>query len=383
MGREEMERSDWMRRAASGVLAMLVGATIARANGPEIGFDAGTIFPIESRSVQLVSENVTIDLPAEAFSGMNEVDHNALCKYVLRNLSDSTLTFHMAFVSNARYSDDDTLDIVSNPYQVTQDGRSRDVTYYRASKENELFFSEYGSNQILFPTWVLAIGPRATSVVEIRYNASWTGGCDGETCGNDFTYYTKPAALWAGPIEQADFDLRVPDRTFLRNLRRANAPWHVEISPPGFRWTSDGLHWAFRNWEPDADLRMLVEFPAYDSGGDPAWDPWTPDSIAAMPALSPGLDLAPQVKEGMACADPRPGWGNPGDSRTAVSVRLRVHVTAGGRVDAVRYPDPPSQNPMNDVPEQCVRKWQFAPAVKAGKPVAAWTDVKVRFPATK
>lgn len=369
-----------MRRAALGALFLLLETSAARANGPEIGFDAGTIFPIESRNIQLVSETVTIDLPAEAYSNASKVKHNAVCKYVLRNLSDSTLTFHMAFVSNTRYEAADTLDIVSNSYEVTQDGRNCEVSYYR-SRENE-FFSEFGSNQVLFPTWALSLGPHATSVVEILYNASWTGGCDGEGCGYSFTYHAPPAALWAGRIEHADFQLRIPDKTFLRNFQRREAPWNAHVSPPGCRWSTDGLGWSFENWEPDTDLQMWVNYPAYDLGGDPAWDPWTPDSVAALPPVTSGLDREPRKDKGLTCIDPRPGYGNhPAGGWPAASIRLRVRVNERGEVDHVRYPDPPSTNTMNDTPEQCVRHWHFQPATKGGRAVPAWTDVTIRFPA--
>src|SRR5262245_62743201 len=78
------------------------------ANGPEIGFDAGTIFPMESRNVQLVSEEVEIRLPTYWPAVDTSDPHNAFCKYVLRNLTDSTQVFSMAFVSNENWSDEDT-----------------------------------------------------------------------------------------------------------------------------------------------------------------------------------------------------------------------------------------------------------------------------------
>src|SRR5262252_8273670 len=90
-----------MRKAALGIMVIAIGAAPCWANGPEIGFDAGTIFPIESKNIQLVSETVDIYLPGAAVSSLRTVGPNAVCKYVLRNLADSTQTFHMAFVGSA------------------------------------------------------------------------------------------------------------------------------------------------------------------------------------------------------------------------------------------------------------------------------------------
>lgn len=86
-----------MRIAATGALiafAYLLGACVALANGPEVGRDAGMIFPVASDSVQLVSEQVLIQLQLDAYEGTAE------CKYTLRNLTGVAASFEMAFVTN-------------------------------------------------------------------------------------------------------------------------------------------------------------------------------------------------------------------------------------------------------------------------------------------
>jgi len=370
-----------MRRIAIAVATLLLWPSPSFANGPEIGFDAGTIFPMQSRNVQLVSERVDIDLPKEAYSTDDKVSHNALCRYVLRNLSDSTQTFHMAFVSFPAWSDVESNEQLykMNSYDVHQDGVPRQVSFYR-SRSGE-FPAVFDTARALFPTWELTIRPRATSVVEIRYNASWSGGCDGESCGNDFTYYARPAALWAGRIKHAEFHLRIPDKTFLANVQRTSAPWETRISPSGYRWTADGLSWTFTDWEPETDLRMVVGFPSFDMGGDPGWDPWASDSIAAIPKATAGLDRAPEAETDQTCRDMRPIWAQRNDRWPEVVNHYRILVTSQGTVASVRYLDPPSTYVLNDEPEECIRMWRFKPALRAGKAESAWIDVTVRFPA--
>jgi hypothetical protein len=367
-----------MRRAALGALALLLAASAAGANGPEIGFDAGAIFPIESRNIQLVSETVDIHLPYPNVP-LSGKEHNAICKYLLRNLSDSTQTFHMAFVSDDPPMPADTFEVnheyLENDYQVLQDGKRCEVTFYR-SREGE--FSDLGSNQTLFPSWQLTIAPSASSVVEIRYGVSWsTGGEEGAGGYESFQYYARSAALWAGRIESADFRLHLPDKKILRNLQkgRDEVPWAIRVTPWGYRWTSDGLSWHFTNWEPDQDLRLLIE--SYGSiDADPSWNPWTPDSESVLPERTRGLDREPKLEAGQPCDDYR------SKPRPTVSVHLRVHVNEKGSVDRVRYLDPWTWQ-LDGYPGQCAMSWRFHPAMKSGIAVPAWTDVTVRYPASK
>src|SRR5215831_3808512 len=145
-----------MRRAALGMIMVAIGAVPCWANGPEIGFDAGTIFPIESKNIQLVSETVDIYLPGAVVSSLRTPEPNAICKYVLRNLSDSTQTFHMAFVGSAPPMPADTGEVnglyARSDFEVTQDGAPREVAYYRSRGDE---FERFQSHQSLFPTWSL------------------------------------------------------------------------------------------------------------------------------------------------------------------------------------------------------------------------------------
>jgi len=371
-----------MKWAAMGIMAILLGARPCQANGPEVGFDAGTIFPLESQNIQLVSESVDIRLTRASRLPSSRMKHNALCRYVLRNLSDSTCVFRMAFVGGSPPASVDSSEAnrlnLENEFEVLQDGQPRGVAFY-PSRGDE--FSKFHSKQTLFPTWTVSLAALATSVIEMRYDASWTGGgCDDGLCGDEFRYCTQPAALWAGKIESAEFHLHMPDADFLRNLQRERdeVPWRVRVTPWGYRWTSDGLIWQFKDWEPDNDLRLTLEYMSVGSGGDPSWDPWTPDSLAALPAKTQGLDRGPQLETNRGCDDPRQ-FIKP---RPAATIHLRVHVTEQGLVDQVRYLGR-RNDLLTNAPGLCAMSWLFRPAVKSGIAVPAWTDVVVRYPEAK
>jgi hypothetical protein len=145
--------------------------------------------------------------------------------------------------------------------------------------------------------------------------------------------------------------------------------------PSSYRWTADGLCWNFTDWEPDSNLRIGIGYPTTELGGDPSWNPWTPDSLAALPEVTQGLDREPEIAERRVCrGQGRQGPGIPGGER----VRLRVYVDDLGRVRHVRFPDPP-QTLRGDA-EDCVWYWRFRPALQRGQAVPAWRDVTITYP---
>jgi hypothetical protein len=368
------------------VVSLLLGLNPARANGPEVGFDAGTIVPIDSRVIQLVSEAVRIRLDRED-GLLDRPAPNAECTYLLRNLGDSTRTFTMAFVANDPISpeiSDSWNEMYGRAlFLVEQDGRTRTVRFVKGRRRDFKNTYETDSMSISLPVWSLTIGPLATSRVRMRYRAVWSGGCDGSNCGSRFTYYARPASRWAGRIERATFVLDVGDPSVVRRLRRIDAPWQTDVSPAGYQWTRGGISWKFRNWEPDSDLAVSIHWDAFDDGGDPAWDPWTPDSLASLPEITRDLDRAAEVADSCAWCEECGGHrlhGPHGDKAwPAATVHLRVLVEADGRAHRVRWLGHAIDGLGSD-PEACVQRWRFRPAIRAGKPVAAWTDVEVKYP---
>jgi hypothetical protein len=291
----------------------------------------------------------------------------------------------MAFVLGTPVSDDGEerrVAVDQYAFQVVQDGRPRVVRF--AADSLHLFRNEFLAYSDSFPVWELTIPPRAMSTVEMRYFADWDAGCDGG-CFQFFRYYARPAALWAGRLERASFRLHLGDDTFVRRLLRPRAPWSASVTPGGFQWTKDGVSWGFEDWKPDSDLVVRVDYAGGDDfcESEPSWNPWTPDSKAAAPAITSGLDRVPEV-ESRECPDegdcpwlPTEEWGT-------WQFHLRAHVTVAGQVDQVRCPEPPSMmaedrgwGGRGAAAMQCVRRWRFRPAMRAGRIVDAWVDVRL------
>src|SRR5512140_1751988 len=90
---------------ALAAVTLAVTSAVCQGNGLEIGFDAGTVFPLESSDIQLNSEFVTVRLGGFETSQVE-------CQYNLKNLTSSPQTISMAFVTAIPYGQPFHADIV-------------------------------------------------------------------------------------------------------------------------------------------------------------------------------------------------------------------------------------------------------------------------------
>jgi hypothetical protein len=246
------------KRAASmfaAAWAAAVWSVASHANGPEIAFDAGGIYPVRSANVQLESELVEVWLP-----GWNgEWEGRAECRYVLRNHDARPVAFDMAFVSQAQ-----ELGAPRYPmeFEVTQ-GERRLATRWVAvdTSRMERWNLGYWIPDSL-PAWRVEIPGRGRAELTMRYTVYWNGGCDGADCGRSFGYVARPAALWRGRIASARIVFHVPS-DLARQLAAsplAEPIRAVRATPAGFRWLPDGIEWRFEDWEPREDLHLGFDY---------------------------------------------------------------------------------------------------------------------------
>lgn len=248
--------------ATASILTLVPGRGVA--NGPEIGLDAGHAVPIASSDVSLESESVTIDLPLGAASGSMH------CQYRLRNPSHHTVRVPMAFVIPSAAassfpgmpapSDDPALGLTVQLVLDEQDHR-------RALNVRRMPVAEAAWRDIVtdvpdsLPTWVVPIPPETTVTLAIASRVKWTGGSDGETSGEMLTYCTRPARLWKGPIKEAVIEFRVGEAAAaLLRAAKPDSNLTVRLEPTGSAWTNRGVRWRFRDWEPDADCVLSVQY---------------------------------------------------------------------------------------------------------------------------
>jgi protein TonB len=79
-------------------------------------------------------------------------------------------------------------------------------------------------------------------------------------------------------------------------------------------------------------------------------------------------------------SNPKPEYPFCGQRRCKPGlVRLRVHVTEEGRAGEVELYRSSGIDQLDKAALKAVKRWRFRPAQRAGKPVASWVHVPVRF----
>lgn len=236
----------------------------ARANGPTVGFDGGSVVPLASPEIRLVRESVDLHLPLTDAS----LTGRAECFYALANLSGNARTFPMSFVG-AMSAGGVRSPGLPTGMRVRVGGRDVDVRMERADSAQWARFEMAEPDSL--PVWSVAIPAGETTFVEIEYAIAWSGGSDGSSDGRDLRYFARPAALWAGTIGHATFRLHLGEMVtnLLRDraINRDDSSVRLRIEPPDARWTRDGLEWVRTEWEPDTDFRFGID---WDVPQDPA-----------------------------------------------------------------------------------------------------------------
>jgi hypothetical protein len=245
---------------ACATVLLLAGATqrVALANGPEIGMDAGGVFPLESSDIALESEFVTVHLGGYWTTHVE-------CQYTLRNLTDDHQTITMDFVTNTDWKSG----VSEGPFtertgfQVLVVARERRAVPVRmVGVDKSRWRGVLPSPPDSLPAWDVSFRPRGKVTLQISYDASWSGGCGGPDCTYWMRYIAKPARLWAGSIGHASITFEFDPLT--RVLMRCNPDFieclKLSAKPEGFVQSPRGFTWKLRDWEPDENFEVRAEW---------------------------------------------------------------------------------------------------------------------------
>ena len=75
-----------------------------------------------------------------------------------------------------------------------------------------------------------------------------------------FRYITTPAALWAGPIEKAEFRIRWDlVSTFRQELTAEVHKFECTVEPTGYEYAEGEFRWSYRDWEPSVDIKLALD----------------------------------------------------------------------------------------------------------------------------
>lgn len=235
----------------------LATASLALANGAEIGRDPAGIAPLASTDVQLVSEEVVIR------TGFLWGEPGlATCRYHLRNLGPRARRLEVAFyVETLEHGNEKPRFGARHGFRVWQDGRELPVRVQAVDRRRWAAVARARVDSL--PTWTMTIPAGGDSHLEMSYSVGWSGGGEHAShFGWGLTYHARPAGLWAGVIERATFEVRLDDATLAdiaATRRWPGGRCAITASPPGF--VSDGrtLRWAFADWDAGQDIRVSVD----------------------------------------------------------------------------------------------------------------------------
>ena len=241
--------SSWLRGSLGVALLMCLHLSTVHGNFGPVYPDTGgnQIVPLSSHEIQLFRETVSVDL------GNN--DGWVKCRYVLRNLSAEPVAFSIAFVRS-----DEMTEKRGRNFRAWVEDRRADIRWMHADLDR---WQAYAGGELdSLPVWELAIDAEDSVTVRceypVRFRHLWPGGAFSLQY---FSYHTKAAALWAGVIESAEFEIDLGDnwRYFFCNDPRQPPYITAEITPTGYHWNGRSLLWRFENWEPSEDIRIGLE----------------------------------------------------------------------------------------------------------------------------
>jgi hypothetical protein len=252
---------EFPRGAVLALLAVIALTSPVSANGPEVIATGASLVPVQSSAVQLVREIVHVTLPGSWDQGGGNVD----CRYWLRNETPTPATIQMAFVTGEkRPTFPDVVETFRDSrFSVRMAGQDVPVTMKAILTED--WSSVMDAPPDSLPVWEITIAANETAFVVIKYDVWWSGRIadSGDRDVPFFRYNARPAALWAGPIEECDivFSIDGINTGLLRCLLEDGHCAKAVIDPPGYDWRFDGIHWHFQHWEPDRDFDISLDMP--------------------------------------------------------------------------------------------------------------------------
>jgi hypothetical protein len=234
--------SAWSCRSLAIALLLCLCVPTALGNGGPIrDYGGNQIVPLSSDEVQLVRESVKVVI--------DEENGWVKCRYLLRNLTPEAAQLSIAFVRSQGMTEKNGRD-----FRAWVGDRPAHIRWLHADLDRWQAYA--GGDLDSLPVWDLQIAPGDTLAVRCVYPVRFDNWIDGAFAGEYFTYATKVAALWAGVIESADFEIDLGDcsRYFLCDDYRRPPFIVADIEPPGYRWNGSSLLWRFENWEPSKDI---------------------------------------------------------------------------------------------------------------------------------
>jgi len=234
-------------------LLVLLLTSVAFANGPSIGFDAGCIVPLANNDIQLVREFVTVPIEGG----------RAHCQYNLKNLTDKQVTISIGFVTSSEW-----IDIKRNfaagyndaNIEVRNGQQRIPVHLEKISKDHWASFVRNPPDSL--PVWEMIFSPQKEVILHITYNVEPLRGRDGTSCTMIATYHASTASLWAKNIQYAsiEFQFGMLTSQLIKCTQETLNCISIESKPENGILTANGVTWKFYDWEADSNFSVKVDW---------------------------------------------------------------------------------------------------------------------------
>ena len=248
--------------------------------------DASTVFPIENNSIKLIKEIIRIDPIPDS-----EARWKAVCEFYFYNLTNSPQLVTMGYPDwlNTRYQPSKEFweyfnslpEEIKNKYKYEDyyfvTGYGYDSVYIMGYREGKLKYEpdawnladlEVTVNGLKVKTihkaisdkkglpgdgayiWKVKFLPHETKKVVVKF--TFTGLTDVGMFVRA-KYILKTGALWAENIGVADIYWNIKGRSINKKM----------IVPSNFSIKDEIIHWHFENFEPEYDIVITTNTPAY------------------------------------------------------------------------------------------------------------------------
>ena len=214
------------------VIIFLFSFSIVSADDTEFAGEGETVWPIESKEIEMVAETVMVK--------PGKTGWDADCIFILRNTGEST-------------------EVQVGFPDVTDEGPGADLTertikYFRCfvdgkevQVEHKAGIQDSLNSRLNYPfayIWKMSFKKGQVRAVRNTYNFGGLYRSDGTI---ELNYILTTGALWKGKIKSAliVFDLGKLDPRFT-----------YSIKPPGYMIKNHQISWTFKDFEPEADIEI-------------------------------------------------------------------------------------------------------------------------------
>ncbi len=215
-----------------GVIIFLFSFSIVSADDTEFAGEGETVWPIESKEIEMVAETVLVK--------PGKVGWDANCIFILKNTGESTeVQVGFPDVTNEGPGADLTEGTIKS-FRCFVDGKEVQVEH-KAGIQDSL------NSRITYPfayIWRMSFKKGQVRAVRNTYNFGGLYRSDGTI---ELNYILTTGASWKGKIKSAliVFDLGKLDPRFTNSIR-----------PPGYTIKDHQISWTFKDFEPEADIEI-------------------------------------------------------------------------------------------------------------------------------